>query len=78
MTEDEKDNEQLKLFVGWVNTLSTGIIVAGTFVPALNYVYEILPQTAQGWHIYGGAIICVVVGIVLHIGGQLILSGGLK
>src|SRR5256885_1983849 len=36
MTDDEIRNEQLKLLANWGNTLATGILTVGSFIPAAN------------------------------------------
>ena len=52
MTNDERTNERLKLVANWLNTLATGVIAAGVFVPAANEIFNILPSGTdfgQSW-----------------------------
>src|SRR5215831_12809442 len=41
VTNDERTNEHLKLVANWLNTLATGVIAAGVFVPAANEIFNI-------------------------------------
>jgi hypothetical protein len=44
MTLDEKVNENIKLVANWLNKVATVILAAGSFVPAAQFIYGILPQ----------------------------------
>jgi hypothetical protein len=44
MTPDERRNERLKLTANWANTIGTAIITAGTFIPAAQFIYGVLPK----------------------------------
>jgi hypothetical protein len=57
MTSEERRNESLKLVANWANTIATAIMTAGTFVPAAQFIYGILPQNRGLWlrrHLHRG------------------------
>lgn len=74
MTEEDRRNERLKLAATWMNTLATGIITVGTFIPSAQFVFGILPQGLDSGLIYGSGFGCVGAGILLHLIGQWILG----
>jgi hypothetical protein len=75
MTSEERRNESLKLVANWANTIATAIMTAGTFVPAAQFIYGILPQNANLTVVYGSGVICIGAGILIHLGGQWFLRG---
>jgi hypothetical protein len=78
MNDNDRNNEIQKLIANWLNTLATGFIVAGTFVPAFQYIYGLLPKdTDWALPVFLGCG-CALFGIFLHLLGQLILGWRLK
>jgi hypothetical protein len=75
VTPDERRNERLKLTANWANTIATAIMAAGTFVPAANFIYGILPQNTDLAVVYGSGVICIGAGILIHLWGQWIMGG---
>jgi hypothetical protein len=59
----------------WLNTLATAIMTAGTFVPLAQFVYGILPATADITLIYGSGVICIGAGWIIHLLAQVLLGG---
>jgi hypothetical protein len=51
------------------------IVTAGTFVPAAQFVFNILPPEADLALIYGLGGVCIVAGVLIHLFGQWILGG---
>jgi hypothetical protein len=74
MTPQEIRNEHVKLFANWMNTAATAIIAAGTFVPAAQFIFRLLPATVDNGLVIGLGAVCVVVGIWLHFVGHLALG----
>jgi hypothetical protein len=58
LTPDAKRNERLKHLASWFNTLVAGVITAGTFVPAAQFIFNILPAGTDN-------------GLVVGMGGSL-------
>jgi len=75
VTNDERTNEHLKLVANWLNTLATGVIAAGVFVPAANEIFNILPSGTDFGLVVGIGAVCFVLGIALHLIGHLFLGG---
>jgi len=75
MTDDEILNERLKLLANWGNTLATGILTIGSFIPAAQFIYGILPDTTEASLVWISAVVCIPVGISIHLAGQWILGG---
>jgi hypothetical protein len=75
MTPDERRNERLKLTANWANTIGTAIITAGTFIPAAQFIYGVLPKETDLTMVYGSGVICIGTGILIHLAGQWILGG---
>jgi len=75
MTPEERRNEHLKLAANWANTVATAIMAAGTFVPAAQFIYGILPRDTNLIVVYGSGVICIGAGILIHPGGQWFLGG---
>jgi hypothetical protein len=75
MTFDERRNERLKLTANWTNTIGTAIITAGTFIPAAQFLYGVLPKETDLTTVYGSGVICIGSGIIIHLAGQWILGG---
>jgi hypothetical protein len=69
VTNDERTNEHLKLVANWLNTLATGVIAAGVFVPAANEIFNILPSGTDFGLVVGIGAVCFVLGIALHLIG---------
>jgi hypothetical protein len=74
MTEDDRRNEHLKLMANWLNTMATAVMTAGTFIPAAQFLFGILPQGADLGLIYGTGAICFGTGVLIHLLGQWILG----
>ena len=66
-------NEQTKLTAGWLNTLATALIAAGTFAPLAALLYGFSNSTTDHARIAVSAVICSVVGFGLHWGGRVCL-----
>jgi hypothetical protein len=74
LTDDDKDNEHVKLVANWLNTIATAILTAGAFVPAAQYIFGFLPETTDSGLVYGVAIVCVMGAVALHLIGQAALG----
>jgi hypothetical protein len=74
---DDRDNEHLKLTANWVNTIATATMTVGTFVPAFQWIYGILPKDTDWALVVTLGVICILLGIFIHLMGHLAL-GGLK
>lgn len=59
MTPLERRNEHLKLVANWANTLATAIMTAGSFIPAAQFIYRILPEGTDLTLVYGAGIVCI-------------------
>ena len=75
LTPDERTNEHLKLVANWFNTLATAIFSAGAILPAAQFIFGILPQTTDPGLVAGTAVVCVVLGFILHLVGHMFLGG---
>ncbi len=75
MTEDERRNEHLKLVANWGNTLATGVITAGVFVPIAQEIFNILPPGTDFGLVAGIGIVCFTVGLCIHLVAHLFLGG---
>jgi hypothetical protein len=76
MTPLERRNEHLKLVANWSNTLATAIMTAGSFIPAAQFLYGILdPAKIDVTLVYGAGVICIGVGVLIHLFGQWMLGG---
>jgi hypothetical protein len=75
MTPSERRNEHLKLVANWANTIATAIMTAGTFIPAAQFIYGILPKDTDLTVIYGSGVVCIGTGILIHFWGQWFLRG---
>jgi hypothetical protein len=75
MTPDEIRNEKSKNTAVWLNQIATAVLTAGSFVPAFQAIFNILPQTADSGLVYGMAGICIVLAIAIHLVGRAILGG---
>jgi hypothetical protein len=75
MTPPERRNEHLKLVANWANTIATAIMTAGTFIPAAQFIYGILPKDTDLTVIYGSGVVCIGTGILIHLWGQWFLRG---
>ena len=78
MTPEDRNNELSKLVANWFTTLATGIVMAGTFIPAAQFVFNLLPATTDNGLVIGVGAVCVVGGIALHLFGHVILGGFLR
>jgi hypothetical protein len=74
MTEEDKRNERRKYAAGLVNGLAGAVIGAGTFAPAAQAIFNLMPATTETLTLYGFGLSCVGIGVVLHLTGQLILG----
>ena len=75
MTPDEIHNERIKLTASWANTIAASILTVGTFMPAVQYFYGILPNETDGILMNGLFAICIGTGLLIHLFGQWILGG---
>lgn len=78
MTEDDKRNEHFKLIANWTNTLATTVIGAGTFVPAAQAFFHILPDKVDFGDLVALGSVCVAVGLGIHCIGQIVLGAFLR
>lgn len=65
----------LKLTASLINTVAGSVITVGTLVPIGQLVYGILPITIDSALVYGSAIICIGIGVGIHLAGHLVLKG---
>ena len=77
MTEDDKDNEHLKLSANLTNTLATAIMTIGGLAPVANWLFGILPANTDSSLIVAVFASCMAAGAALHLAGHLLL-GALK
>jgi hypothetical protein len=75
LTEDDKDNEVLKLVASLINTVAGSVITVGTLVPIGQLIYGILPNTVESGLVYSSAVICIAIGLSIHLVGHLVLKG---
>jgi amino acid transporter len=75
MTVDDIRNEHLKLIANWLNTLAAAIITAGTFVPAAQFIFDVLPQGTDNGLLVGIGAVCVVFGFAVHLAGHVFVGG---
>ncbi|MGT2503870.1 hypothetical protein ACVOMS_29780 [Bradyrhizobium guangxiense] len=75
MTPEEIQNERLKLTANWFNTLATGVLTAGLFVPAAQFLFGVLPANTDVGLVYAIGGVCIVAGVGLHFMGQWTLGG---
>lgn len=73
MTDDDKENERLKLTANWCNTTSAAVLTAGCLVPLANYLFGMLPN-ASPTLIYGTGFSCILGAVLLHLFGQGVLK----
>jgi hypothetical protein len=71
----ERRNAHLKLVANWSNTIATSIVTAGTFVPAAQFIYGLLPKDADLVLVYGTGTLCIGTGVLIHLFGQWFLRG---
>ena len=75
MTPDDIRNEKFKHAAVWANQVATAVLTAGSFVPAFQAIFNILPQTTDSGLVYGMAGICIVLATAIHFLGRAILGG---
>lgn len=75
MTPEEIQNERLKLTANWFNTLATGVLTAGLFVPAAQFLFGVLPTNTDVGLVYAIGGVCIVAGVGLRFMGQWTLGG---
>jgi hypothetical protein len=63
-------NEQTKLTAGWLNTLGTALVAAGTFAPIAALLYGFSSSTPDRLSLAVSAAVCFMGGIALHLGGR--------
>jgi hypothetical protein len=66
MTPDEIRNEKFEHAAVWSNQVATAVLTAGSFVPAFQAIFNILPQTADSGLVYGMAGICIGLAIAIQ------------
>jgi len=74
MTPEEIRNERLKLTANWINTIATGVMTIGGFIPAAQFIYGILPQGVDERLVYGLGVVCIGVAVIIHLVGHWILG----
>ena len=74
MTDEERRNEHMKLVANWCNTLATGVITAGVFVPIAQEIFNILPKDTDFGLVAGIGVVCFAVGLGIHIVAHLFLG----
>ena len=66
-------NERTKLTAGWLNTLATALVAAGTFAPIAALLYGFSNAAVDRSSLTASAGICFIGGIALHLGGRAML-----
>ncbi|TPQ27145.1 hypothetical protein C2U70_30955 [Bradyrhizobium guangdongense] len=75
MTPEEIRNEHLKHIASWLNTLGAAIFTAGCFVPAAQFIFNLLPTGTGSGLVVGIGVVCFVGAFALHLTGHVILGG---
>jgi hypothetical protein len=70
MTEEDRRNERLKLFATWTNTISTGVLTVGCFIPVAQFLFQILPRDVDQSLVYGTGAACLGMAVLIHLAGQ--------
>ena len=78
MTPQEVRNEHARHMASWLNTLAAGIVAAGTFVPAAQLIFRLLPAETDDGLVFGLGAVCVAAGVILHLVGHLVLGQFLR
>jgi hypothetical protein len=68
------NNERVKLFANWANTVATAMLTVGVFTPVALKVYGIGEPPKNDILLEWLPIVCICAAIALHLGGQLILD----
>lgn len=68
-------NESIKLIATWLNALSVAAIAAGVFAPLVYNVYDFGPKMAPDTPLGSFAVVCICLGLALHLIGHLVLGG---
>lgn len=68
-------NERRKLTANWLNALAASAITAGTFAPLAALLYGFQSNHVDTFFIIALSVICLTVGIGLHIIGLQMLRG---
>jgi hypothetical protein len=66
-------NERVKLTASWFNALATALVAAGAFAPAAAVLYG-LSAPALGARTIALGLVCVLVGVGLHLAGRAMLK----
>jgi hypothetical protein len=75
VTPADRRNEHRKLLANWMNTIATGIITVGSFIPIAQYLYGILPVGVDERLVYGSTAVCILAGLGIHLLGHAFLGG---
>jgi hypothetical protein len=75
VTAEERRNEHLKLVANWLNTLATGVMTAGVFVPVAQEIFNILPVGTDNGLVVGIGTVCFALAFGIHIVAHLFLGG---
>jgi hypothetical protein len=75
MTPQEIRNEHFKLIANWFNALATAVLTAGIFVPAAQFIFNLLPQGTDNGLVVGIGAVCLAVGFAIHFLGHVFLGG---
>ena len=78
VTPEERANEHVKFFANWLNTIGTGIMTAGCFVPIFQKIFDFLPAGTDVNLVYASGIVCFVLGAAIHLVAHLFLGGFLR
>jgi hypothetical protein len=65
--------EQAKHTASWLNSLATALASAGAFAPTFTFVFGLVPKM-DGYALVGISILCLFLGVVLHMIGREILG----
>lgn len=68
-------NEQIKLFAGFCNTVAAAILITGLIGPLFTIVYGLGDRHFDAGIIAVGSLICAPISCGLHLTGRLILTG---
>jgi hypothetical protein len=67
-------NERLKLTASWFNALATALVAAGAFAPAAAVLYGLSAPALGGARTIALGLVCVLVGVGLHLAGRAMLK----
>lgn len=68
-------NERTRLTATWFNGMAVAFIAAGLFAPLAALAYGITEWRIEAGYVLGLIVICMGVGLLLHLVGRLVLGG---